>query len=129
MRRLFVALVVMVGLVGCALPTPITPETPREKLVVAEAAYKVVILQVKSLIDNGIIAPRSGTAYALVTIIKETRFALDAWQLNPDDFELALSGKYAIQALQRYLRTLVSTQESTNVPCGFTGHPACAHSA
>lgn len=129
MRRLFAALFVVFSLGACTLPGGIAPETPREKLLVAETTYQVVLLQVKSLVANGIVKPGSSVATSLIQVLNETRFALDAWQYSPDDPSLATAGQYAIRALQRLLVTLVPTTETLNDSCGDTRYPACAYAA
>lgn len=129
MRRILASLVVMLSLAGCALPGVITPETPREKLVVAEAAYEVVLLQIKSLINNGIIRPRTGVSGALATFVKESRSALDAWHTDPDDLSFERATRVALASLQRYLTTLIPTQESSYEPGYSYRHPARAFAA
>lgn len=129
MRRLIASLIVVFALGACALPGGIAPETPREKLLVAETTYQVVLLQVKSLVSNGIVTPGSLVATSLIQVLNETRFALDAWQASPDNPSLATAGQYAIRSLQRLLATLVPTSESLNDACGDTRYPACAYPA
>lgn len=104
----------MLSLAGCALPGAITPETPREKLVAAEAAYEVVLLQIKSLVNNGLLKPGTSATRALKTVLTESRTALDTWHLNPDDLSFERASQVALGALQRYLATLVATQESSS---------------
>lgn len=129
MRRILASLVVMLSLAGCALPGVITPETPREKLVAAEAAYEVVLFQIKSLVVNGLITPGDRMAMRLITILDETRAALDAWQDNPDDLSLSVAAKHALVALRGYLLLFIPTQESNYEPCGHPWNSACVYLA
>lgn len=126
MRRLIVALVVAMSLAGCA-GVIVTPESPREKLVVAEAAYKVVLLQIKSLVVTGVITPGDETAMYLITVLAETRAALDTWHLDPDDLSFAVAAEHALDVLRRYLILFVPTQESTYDPCGYPRNSACVY--
>ena len=116
MIRFLTALVVMISLAGCALPGAIPPETTREKLVAAEAAYEVVLLQIKSLVNNGLLKPGTSASRALKVVLTESREALDTWHLNPDDLSFEQASQIALRALQRYLATLVTSQESRYEP-------------
>ncbi len=114
MRRLFIVLAVSLGLSGCfgGGLTPVAPETPRESLVVAEAAYEFALLEVRSLIVSGVIIPKSGIANSISFVIKEARSALDAWQTNPDNPNLAVVAQAALRELQAEVARYVVTQES-----------------
>jgi hypothetical protein len=114
-KKLLTILVVSLGLAGCAgTLAPVTPETPRESLVAAEAAYEFAILEVRSLIVSGVIVPRSDLADALALVIIETRAALDAWQANPDNPNFAVAAQRALRALQLEVSRLITTQESSS---------------
>lgn len=129
MIRMLASLIVMLSLGACGLPGAITPETPREKLVAAEAAYEVVLLQIKSLVNNGLVKPNTDVSRALATVLRESRAALDTWHLNPDDLSFEIASQVALRGLQRYLATLISTQESSYDPSGYNWHPASAYAA
>jgi hypothetical protein len=89
---------------------PVTPETPRESLVTAEAAYEFALLEVKSLIKTGIIVPGSDQAWKVKLIIIETRNALDAWQLSPDSPKVADAAGAALRILQAEVARMTATQ-------------------
>ncbi len=115
MKRLLTILVVSLGLSACAGIgglTPVAPENPRESLVVAEAAYEFALLEVRSLIVSGVIIPKSGIANSISFVIKEARSALDAWQTNPDNPNLAVVAQAALRELQAEVARYVVTQES-----------------
>ncbi|MEE8606723.1 MAG: hypothetical protein V3S55_03885 [Nitrospiraceae bacterium] len=112
MIKLFTSLVLIVGLSGClgAGLSPVTPESPREKLVAAEAAYEFALLEVRSLIVNGIIVPKSNLAGTVAFLIIETRKALDVWQTSPDNPNYHLAAITALSGLQAELAKHVVTR-------------------
>ena len=104
----FLALV----LVGCAgVPAP---ETPREQLVAAEVSYGSILDDVRSLATSGIIEPGSQTADTVALFLIEARAALDAWQVNPDDPNMAVVAQKSLERLKLLL--LRMSQQSTGPP-------------
>ena len=118
MRRLLIALCVSLGLAGCAGQSPVTPETPRESLVATEAAYEFAVLQVKSLIVSGYIKPGSDLARNIRLMIVETRAALDAWHVSPDDPSAAIITQAILRRLQVEVAKMVATKETSNESSG-----------
>jgi len=116
----------MLSLSGCALTGAITP---REKLVAAEAAYEVILLQIKSLVNNGLLEPGTSATRILKIVLTESREALDTWHLNPDDLSFEIAGQAALRTLQRYLITLIPTQEIRNEPGYPNRYPVGAYPA
>ena len=100
-------------LVGCA---GITPETPREQLVAAEVTYSLFLDDVRSLATSGIIEPGSSTADTVALFLVEARAALDAWQVNPDDPNMAVFAQKSLERLKLLL--LRMSQQSTGPPGG-----------
>ena len=113
MKKWLTILVVSLGLAGCAgTLAPVTPETPRESLVAAEAAYEFAMLEVRSLIVSGYIVPQTELSDSVAFIIIETRNALDAWQSNPDNPNLAVAAQSALRALQAEVARMVAAQKT-----------------
>jgi hypothetical protein len=110
-RNLLVGLLALV-LVACA-GTP-TPETPREKLVAAEATYSTLLDDVRSAATSGIIEPGSETAHTVAALLVEARAALDAWQADPDNPNMAVFVQKSLERLKALLLRL--SQESRAPP-------------
>jgi hypothetical protein len=110
-RRLVIVLLVSLGLSACAT-VPVTPETPRETLVSAEAAYEFALLEVRSLIVSGYIKPNTQTATYTRMLIVETREALDAWHVSPDDPSAADIATVILRKLQAQVARMLLTQEA-----------------
>lgn len=121
MRRLILALLVSLGMSACAAMTPVTPETPRESLVAAEAAYEFALLEVKSLIVSRYILPGSDRALDVRFMIVETRAALDAWQLTPDNPKAAFAAQAILNALRAEIARMISANEDVSVWIGDPG--------
>ena len=111
--RLVLGLLALV-LVGCAG----VPVTPREQLVAAEVTYGSILDDVRSLATSGIIGPGSQTADTVAMFLVEARAALDAWQVNPDDPNMAVFAQKALDRLKSLL--LRMSQQSTGPPIGGT---------
>ena len=88
-----------------------TPENPRESLVASEAAYEFALLEVKSLIVSGYIIPGTQLAINVKLLIVEARAALDAWQLSPDNPNLAATAQAVLRALQAQVAKMIQAQE------------------
>lgn len=119
MRQFLIALVVSLGLVGCASTIPVAPETPRERLVSAEAGYEFALLEVRMLIVQGIIIPNSQLANRMGLLIIESRNALDVWQTNPDNPNFLVLGIAALRHFQALIAANIVTQESGVWPPGL----------
>lgn len=104
------ALGLAVALGGCG----IKPETPRERLVVAETQYQAMLDTVDALIDRGAITTENRDSVR--GAITAARGALDAWHRTPDSFESMNAAIAALQAAQAVLDALEG--RSAEAPTG-----------
>lgn len=108
----FVALLLVVG--GCSsVPAP---ETPRERIVAAEAAYQAALATIGDMIDQGTI--RKEHVPDIKAAIITARAALNAWQDAPDSRSHMTTALAAIRTLQEVLNSIAATAEPEAEPKG-----------
>lgn len=94
------------GLIAAILSACVgaVPETPRQKLVAAEATYSAALSVIEAAHRRGIIDDAESRAYVLLSVAS-AREALDRWHEDPDNPSFAQSALSALAALGETARS------------------------
>lgn len=106
--RTLIALVLALVVSACAGLGGVTPETPRERLLTAEATYEFVLDEVRSLTLAGKIEPGSETASTIAIFLVEARAALDTWQADPENIRIETLAQTSLQRLLALVNQLAA---------------------
>jgi len=100
MRKLIPLLLLFV--VGCA--GAIVPQTGQERYVVADAAFKALLVTVQDGVVRGTI--HGDGAVAVKRALVATKTALDIWAINPDNLNAETAALLALTSVREVLRSL-----------------------
>lgn len=107
MRKLLAPLMVVLLVAGCATET--IPQTPRERLVAAEATYQAALSTANDFVNQGLIEQGSETAVKIGSAIVTARTALNAWHVVPDNQDRMVTALSALKVLQSVLNQFKTT--------------------
>jgi len=105
MRKAIASFLLVFFVAGC-VGTEAVPQTPRERLVAAEATYQAALGTANDFVVQGLIVKGSENAIMLGSAIITARAALDAWHVVPDNQDRMITAISALKVLQATLNSL-----------------------
>lgn len=95
-------------LVTACATSGVFPETPTEKYVAADGAYKALVATVKEKVLDGTIKGQNAKKVKLA--LTSAKVALDAWGLAPSDRNAETTALLALKAARQVLQAIQSGQ-------------------
>lgn len=95
---------VMLALLLTSCAGMMQPQTPRERLVLAEEEYQALLMTVSDFTERGLITTENRVP--IRGAIVAARTALDAWHVNPDSPDAMSAALATLRAIQSILDTL-----------------------
>jgi hypothetical protein len=109
MKKLLAPFLLAFVIVGCA--STVVPETGTERYVVADGAYKALLVTVKDGVARGVI--KGDNAARIKASLTAAKVALDAWALVPENPNAESAAIVALQAAREVLRLLAPPGETS----------------
>ena len=92
-NKVFALFLIVPLLFGCGTFQTVVPETARESLVAAEVTFQGLVASAQEITNVGFVTRQSPIGQAIVRVLGDARFALDAWHMaveSPQAKALAL---------------------------------------